>query len=151
MNTVYTIEIKNIDAVMMMFKTAPLKMTEEIHRAIQRSILVVQRNAMREAPVNKKKGGGNLRQSIRSEMLGIASGKIEAGASYASAVETGTRPHDIRIRNKKVLADKREGLFFGKLVKHPGTKANPFMARALEKSQKDIDNLFVKAVQNVLK
>jgi HK97 gp10 family phage protein len=144
------IEIKNIDAVQTVFRAAPLKMTDEIHKAIQRSILTIERNVKREAPVNKKPGGGNLRQSVRSSMLGVASGTVEVGAEYGIYVEGGTRPHQIRPVRKMVLANRRTGEIFGRLVNHPGTKANPFFSRGVDQSRADIDRFFIKAVQNAL-
>lgn len=145
------IEIKNIDAVIQVFRMAPIRMTEEISRAINASIQTVERNVKREAPVNKQTGGGNLRQSIRSSMLGVASGKVEVGAEYGAAVETGTRPHLIRPVKKKALANRRTGQFFGKLVRHPGTKPNPFFERGVDASRSSIDQFFIRAVQNALK
>lgn len=147
----YKIQIKNIDTVQRVFHAAPLKMTQEINRAIQTTVRTLERNIKKEAPVNKQTGGGTLRQSIRSEVTGIASGKVEANAKYASAVETGTRPHIIRVKNKKALANKRTGQVFGRVVRHPGTKANPFFERGIQRSMPDIDRAFVRAVQNVLK
>ena len=146
-----TIEIKNIDSVMAVFKAAPIRMTAEITRAISSSILTLERNIKREAPVNKQTGGGNLRQSIRSSMLGIASGKVEVGAQYGAAVEMGTRPHVIVPVRKRALANVRTGQFFGKRVNHPGTKANPFFTRGVDASRSAIDQFFIRAVQNALK
>lgn len=146
----YKIEIKNLDALQRIFQAAPLKLTDEIHKAIAFSVLRIQRNVMREAPVNKQTGGGNLRQSIRSEMFGTASGMVEVGAEYGAYVELGTRPHIIAPKVKKALANRRTGEFFGRLVHHPGTKPNPFFGRGVDASQGDIDAAFIKAAQNAL-
>ena len=145
------ITIKNIDSVMTAFKMFPVKMTEEINTAINKTIIKLESNIKKEAPVNKQKGGGNLRQSVKGSMTGIASGMVEVWANYGSAVETGTKPHIIRAINKKVLANKRLGQIFGKVVHHPGTKANPFFTRGIDNSRNDIDQYFIRAVQNSLK
>lgn len=150
MNPTYTIEIKNLDAVQTVFRAAPLKMTAEIGRAISQTILTLERNIKREAPVNKQTGGGNLRQSVRSQMTGPASGLVEVGAEYGAMVEFGTKPHLIRPVNKRVLANRRQNKIFGTLVHHPGTKANPFFERGIDASRTAIDAYFVKAVQNAL-
>lgn len=48
-------------------------------------------------------------------------------------VMDGTRPHLIRPRRKKALRfEARGSVVFAKLVRHPGTRANPFLRRALE-------------------
>lgn len=147
----YKIKINNLDTVHRIFKAAPVKMTSELQRAISATVVSLERNIKREAPVNKQTGGGSLRQSIRGQVTGIGSGKVEANAKYASAVETGTRPHIIRAKHKRALANKRTGQIFGRVVHHPGTRANPFFQRGIERSMPDINRAFVKAVQNVLK
>lgn len=69
-------------------------------------------------------------------------------ASYAPYVELGTAPHIIRAVNRRVLAD-AEGHVFGPAVRHPGTKANPFMERILAAAQPDITELFIQALQKI--
>ena len=47
-------------------------------------------------------------------------------------VNDGTKPHIIRPKNAKALAFKIGGrVVFAKVVHHPGTKAQPFLDRAL--------------------
>lgn len=70
-------------------------------------------------------------------------GKVGATASYAAAVELGTAPHEIRPINGRVLAFKVAGkIVFTPLVHHPGTKANPFMQRALNQTLDKVDSVF---------
>ena len=53
---------------------------------------------------------------------------IEALAPYAAFVIKGTAPHEIRPVNASVLAFEAGGrMVFTPLVRHPGTKPNPFM------------------------
>lgn len=146
-----SIEIKNIDAIMLAWKLAPGKLTQGVHQAIQKTVLKVERNAKREAPVNKSFGGGNLRQSISSKMTGMASGAVEVGAEYATFVHEGTRPHMIGVKRSRVLANKRTNQIFGRTVNHPGTKANPFLQRAVDEAAPDIDKYFISAVQSIFK
>jgi hypothetical protein len=59
--------------------------------------------------------------------------QITAGgprAPYAVFVHEGTRPHIIRVRSAKVLTDGVR--FFGPQVRHPGTRAQPFLTQALQ-------------------
>src|SRR5580704_10155397 len=60
-------------------------------------------------------------------------------ASYAPYVEFGTAPHTITAVNARVLANVKTGQVFGRVVHHPGTKANPFMERIVASAQPDID------------
>jgi hypothetical protein len=71
-----------------------------------------------------------------------------ATASYALYVHEGTKAHDIRPKNRKALRFPADGgsstlggrvrsggkVRFAKRVRHPGTKANPFMLRGAKKA-----------------
>jgi hypothetical protein len=70
-------------------------------------------------------------------------------ANYAPFVEFGTAPHLIRPVKARALANVETGQFFGTLVHHPGTKANPFMERIVAASQPDIETLFVQALEKI--
>lgn len=151
MSVAVTIKVKNLDKIKAMFVKAPMKMTTELNKAINRIVVKVERDAKRNAPVNKQSGGGNLRQSIKSAMIGVARGKVEVGADYGVFVHEGTRPHIIRVRQRKVLANKRQGKIFGKVVQHPGTKANPFLQDAVDQNEDFIDSELSNAVERVFK
>jgi HK97 gp10 family phage protein len=85
---------------------------------------------------------GKLAGSIVKEVAeGEAS--INALASYAVYVEKGTAPHEIRPVNASVLAFEVEGgMVFTRLVRHPGTKPNPFMQRAVDFAREKVDETF---------
>lgn len=146
----FSVKITNLPEIRKMFKKFPIAMTRELHVAVSRSVNVIERNVKREAPVNKQTGGGSLRQSVKGEMIGYSRGRVEVGVKYAMAVEKGTKPHIIRAKNKKVLANKRAKQVFGKVVHHPGTKPNPFFERGVKNSQGDVQKQFTRAVQRVI-
>lgn len=92
---------------------------------------------------------GNLGRSIRIGVVSASYAETVASANYAAFVEFGTAPHDIVPRNKKVLAFPAKGsatlsgrvrkggqVIFARRVKHPGTRAKPYMVpgalRAIE-------------------
>lgn len=57
---------------------------------------------------------------------------IVFSVDYARYVNDGTRPHVIRPKNAKVLRFVVGGqVVFARVVHHPGTRANPFLDRAL--------------------
>jgi hypothetical protein len=69
--------------------------------------------------------------------------EVGVGALYAAAVEFGTASHDIRPANGSVLAFEVAGkMVFTPLVHHPGTRANPFMQRALDDTFGKVDSVF---------
>lgn len=145
------VEIKGLGKLDDALRKAPVFTLNEISKAVQKSALTVQNNAIKESPVNKQTGGGNLRQNIRMTMETKTRAAVISKAPYSIFVEEGTRPHEIKVKYKKVLANKRTGQVFGKVVHHPGTRANPYMQRALTGSKQAIDEFFKKAVLNIIK
>ena len=75
---------------------------------------------------------GNLKRDIRVFEANASEVKIgnTLKIKYAKYVHSGTRAYIIKPKNKKALANKKAGLFFGKKVKHPGIKANPYLLNA---------------------
>lgn len=145
-----SIKIENLDKLKAAFLKAPAIATAEYGRAIEKTAFKIEGDAKRAAPVNKQSGGGNLRQSISSRMTGKASAVIESKAKYSAYVDQGTRPHIIRAKNAKVLANRRTGQFFGKVVKHPGIKSQPYFSNAVKSGEKFINTELTTALQNVL-
>jgi len=86
---------------------------------------------------------GKLARSIVKEVED-GEAKIMALAPYAVHVIMGTVPHEIRPVSASVLAFKaRSGdLVFTRLVRHPGTKPNPFMQRAVDKARGKVEETF---------
>ena len=90
---------------------------------------------------------GNLGRSIHIGAVSPTRAETVASANYALFVELGTKPHIIRPKNKKVLAWAADGsarlsgavrsggkVRFAKRVRHPGTKAQPFMVPGARKA-----------------
>ena len=132
------------------FKEAPFRASQNFATAIQKTVFLVESKAKRNAPVNKQTGGGNLRQSIGGQASGLT-GIVDVRADYALPVHEGARPHTIRPVNKKALANRRTGQFFGKLVHHPGQRAQPFLRDAVEQSTQKINGFFLEAIRNIIK
>jgi hypothetical protein len=82
----------------------------------------------------------------RSIVIDIDEGeaKLQALAPYAKFVVEGTRPHEIHPTRANVLVFKAKSgdLVFTKLVRHPGTKPNPFLQRAVDKAREQIDSIW---------
>lgn len=79
---------------------------------------------------------GRLRASIRVESrrsLGFRTiYTVGSDVEYAAMVNDGTRPHVIRPRRAQVLRFQVGGrVVFARVVNHPGTRARPFLDRAL--------------------
>jgi len=147
------VKIEGLDRFKAALEEAPALTIVEVSKAIQKSLITIATAAKKEAPVNKGFGGGTLRQKITSMpiMETRLRGRIESQAPYSTYVEEGTRPHKIRVKNKKVLANRRTKQFFGEEVNHPGTKPNPFMQRAVDKTKEKVNGFFSKALENITK
>lgn len=79
---------------------------------------------------------GRLRASIRADPPRVFSlrGSVTVGSDveYSGFVNDGTRPHVIRPRNAQALRFRVGGrVVFARVVHHPGTRARPFLDRAL--------------------
>lgn len=145
-------KIKGMDEFLSDIKRAPDEAGRELSKAVNKSIVEIASRAKKEAPANKGISTGNtLRQNIKERMVGQLRGEVVADRPYAIYVHQGTRPHIIVPIRRKVLANKRTGEFFGKRVRHPGTKPNPFFERAFERSSAGIEKFFNTAMDNLLK
>jgi hypothetical protein len=87
---------------------------------------------------------GHLAQSIVKEIDEDGNATLRALASYAVYVENGTAPHEIRPANASVLAFQAMGgkMVFTKLVRHPGTRPNPFMQHAVDAAREKVEETF---------
>ena len=95
--------------------------------------------AQRIVPVDtgRLRGSINVKREYLSKVIGT-------NVEYARDVEYGTGPHEIVAKNKKVLANKKKGIIFGRKVKHPGSQPRPFMRTAFENNKKRVAEFFVK-------
>ena len=98
---------------------------------------------------------GNLKKDIQVFDERIDSFSINVGntklAPYAKFVYFGTRPHVIKPKKMKALANKKSGQIFGKSVNHPGTKANPYFEKAKEQLASDVSEEVVKDIKIMFK
>ncbi|PZM87661.1 MAG: hypothetical protein DLD55_00050 [candidate division SR1 bacterium] len=108
---------------------------------LKEAAILVEGQAKKEAPVDK----GILRKYIRSVVYDDHA-LVYNNIAYALPVHEGQKPHDIIIKpnTKKALFRKGAEHPIRRAVKvhHPGTKANPFFTRAVQKSQSRIQKRF---------
>jgi HK97 gp10 family phage protein len=137
-------DLRGLPEVVRAFREFPEKMQRVLYRRAMRAGGVVIRNRARGKIHNVS---GRLRKSVRVavKMRGTwVRAQVWAGRAiakddpyWALFVERGTKPHEIRPKNRK-------SLFIAGLmreqVKHPGAEAKPFMEPALEEgAQEAID------------
>lgn len=124
-----------------------------LSRIVERSARRVEGLAKQKVPVKF----GELRRSIDVERVGPLSMTVVVNKEYGSAVEFGTRPHDITPKRKKALAFKPGGGFrfwdeSGRIVvrkvRHPGTKGKPFLRPAMEEEAPVLANTIRMAIED---
>jgi len=140
-----TIQIKGLKELKAAFKKAPAIVRNQIIKAIALSVASVNRNVKLETPVKT----GHLRSGIRSRISPFK-GMVESTRNYGIYVHEGTSAHIIRPVRKKALYWKGASHPV-KSVRHPGTKANPFMKRGAERSEGQVRAIFQRAINNVTK
>lgn len=102
---------------------------------------------VREAKIRAPRRTSNLSRTIHVLDVTDVSAVVVASADYAEAVEFGTKPHEIRPVRRKALRWAAEpggarltgtprkatqrgangGVAFARVVRHPGTRAQPFL------------------------
>jgi hypothetical protein len=129
------------------FKRKASQMNSEFNKLTVDLVDIAKRWVQSEAP----RKTGKLKASVQGKSWG-SRGLIwlsKAIAPHWIYVIDGTKPHIIRAKYKKALKTPY-GAF--KSVKHPGTKSNPFIDRANDKMQGDINrrtNIFEKWLTEV--
>ncbi len=88
--------------------------------------------------------GAGHPQNVRQ--LNADSAKFGSRVFYFPILEDGSKPHIIRAKNAKVLANKRTGKVFGKVVHHPGTKPRKVLENAVRHGGTRIVNAYAKAL-----
>ena len=115
-----------------------------------------QLRTVREAKLIVPRKTGHLGRSIVPGRVDRDGATIEARTPYAATVELGSRPHIIRPRKAKALAwggtRRLSGALsrgssatnFARVVRHPGTKAQPFLIPGAKKAIADLAGAIVK-------
>lgn len=105
--------------------------------ATRRELTEAGRQVVNRAKVLAPVRTGRLRSSIRAEPPRIFSlrGSLTVGSDleYAGFVNDGTRPHQIKPRRSGGVLRFVVGgrVVYARVVNHPGTRARPFLDRAL--------------------
>lgn len=126
----------------------PAVSEKHINKAINRALVRIWGAEKLEAPFGMS---GIMRDNWRIT-AGRFEGKIEAGAQYALFVHEGTAPHFPPIDAIAPWAIKHgiPPFVLARSIARKGTKANPFLKRAVDKSRDGIQEDFEKALNDIL-
>lgn len=95
---------------------------------------------------------GALRASLFGRVVDQTKIEIGATALHGVYVEYGTRPHEIRPVRAKFLRFEIGGkVIYTKLVRHPGTRAQPFVRPAAKLIRSLIPELMWREIKRFLK
>ncbi len=135
----FIIRIEGLDRMKAAVRRSPQDVHNGLTKAIKTSVNLIRPVMASETPVDT----GALRKNIYARSSGL---KGEVGPSttitpYAIYVHEGTKAHTIRPRTKKALywAGAKHPV---KMVRHPGTKANPFVERTYNKTKQPVIAIF---------
>lgn len=167
-----TIESSELNKFFNQMKKFSEKKQAEIKKEVTRTTYAIEGEAKLNAPVDRGLLRNRITATIKSNEI---TGRVEVKSNYGVFVHEGTKPHLIQPRNKKFLAwlpvvgmsikskrrlymtsggkvtqSKKKGMWvFAKLVNHPGTKANPFLRKAVDKENKTYINNLTKILSTV--
>jgi HK97 gp10 family phage protein len=104
--------------------------------------------ARAEVPVKTGALQSRIRKRITSQSHG-ARGELRVHSAYARSIDEGSRPHVISAKNAPFLRFRGRGggWVSKKSVNHPGTKAQPFMARARDEMRETLTRNVEQAVR----
>lgn len=128
----FTVEMKGLDELERRWTDAQRDLHSDLHTVVN--------YAVQEGAADARENHSfvnhthRLEDSIEGRILSSSAGRVEAemiaAAPYASFVEEGTDPHEIRARGTALRWMDGGRPVFAKVVYHPGSKAYPFMKRA---------------------
>jgi hypothetical protein len=125
------------DAAVKLWSEDPLS---DVGRAMDRLADGVVLSMKYHCPVSPVDSGrsGTLRSSImkfrqpNGDYFIGPTAKTDDGRFLGPMIESGTPPHIIESHGPWPLRNKRTGQVFGRIVHHPGTRPQPFIALSLE-------------------
>ena len=107
------------------------KSEDRVKEVLKNSAFNIESKAKKNINSNKSVKTGHLIRSISTDVKGLEATIHTSNLKYAPMVEFGTKAHIIRPKNKKALYWKGANRPV-KQVKHPGSKAKPYLIPAFE-------------------
>ena len=131
------IDTSEIDKFVIDLKDISENIRSDVQKVLKKSGFNIEARAKRNITNNGSVKTGHLRRGITTDVGNMEVTVHTSNIKYARGVEEGTRPHTIRAKNKKALYWKG-AKHPVKSVRHPGSKAKPFLIPAFEKEKEVI-------------
>ena len=139
-------DTSEIDKFVIDLKGTSEDIRSDVQKVIKKAGFNIERNAKQNIANNGSVKTGHLRRGITTDVGNMEVTVHTSNIKYARGVEEGTRPHTIRAKNKKALYWKG-AKHPVKSVRHPGSRAKPFLIPAFEKEKEVI----IKDLEKVIK
>ena len=140
------IDTSEIDKFVIDLKDASENIRSDVQKVLKNAGFNIEARAKRNITNNGSVKTGHLRRGITTDVGNMEVTVHTSNIKYARGVEEGTRPHTIKAKNKKALYWKG-AKHPVKSVRHPGSKAKPFLIPAFEKEKEVI----IKDLEKVIK
>ena len=140
------IDTSEIDKFVIDLKDTSENIRSDVQKVLKKSGFNIEARAKRNIVNNGSVKTGHLRRGITADVGNMEVTVHTSNIKYARGVEEGTRPHTIRAKNKKALYWKG-AKHPVKSVRHPGSKAKPFLIPAFEKEKE----VLIKDLEKVIK
>ena len=128
------IDTSEIDKFVIDLKETSEEIRSDVQKVLVNSGFNIEARAKRNISNNGSVKTGHLRHGITTNVGNMEVTVHTSNIKYARLVEEGTRPHTIRAKNKKALYWKG-AKHPVKSVRHPGSKAKPYLIPAFEKEK----------------
>lgn len=145
-NNQIQVEIKGFNNLITKLNQYPAISEQFVNRAINRSLVRILGEEKQQAPVHT----GNLRDNWKLD-FGRFQGTLSSNAPYSMAVHFGTSPHAVPASALTAWAAKK-GLnpwAVAKSIAKKGTKANPFLQKAVDLQRENINREFKDALDSI--
>ena len=140
------IDTSEIDKFVIDLKDASENIRADVQKVLKKSGFNIEAKAKLNIANNGSVKTGHLRRGITTDIGNMEVTVHTSNINYARGVEEGTKPHIIKAKSKKALywngAKHPE-----KSVRHPGSRAKPFLIPAFEKEKEVI----IKDLEKVIK
>lgn len=140
------IDTSEIDKFVIDLKDASENIRSDVQKVLKKSGFNIEAKAKLNITNNGSVKTGHLRRGITTDVGNMEVTVHTSNIKYARGVEEGTKPHTIRAKNKKALYWKG-AKHPVKSVRHPGSRAKPFLIPAFEKEKEVI----IKDLEKVIK
>ena len=140
------IDTSEIDKFVIDLKDTSENIRSDVQKVLKKSGFNIEAKAKLNITNNGSVKTGHLRRGITTDVGNMEVTVHTSNIKYARGVEEGTRPHIIRAKNKKALYWKgaRHPV---KSVRHPGSRAKPFLIPAFEKEKE----VLIRDLEKVIK